>query len=288
MTNVDNQKPSSDAVYEHSSELLSFRDFFNAEESDLTPFAEAIQRSPYHKVNIAIHPYFLEEDRFVTKPGVKQYNKMRGKYVFEAAQAGNPIIIFEECTVMDDTNDFMSKYGNIHSLPNVMFVKTMEADPTPYTAESKRVSDMYEKLANRLPYYKPWNQEECNDLKLVADEFNLTMPYLPIEEKLSFDQYIDIRKLFTKADLILSHRAFDKLGQRLLDLKVERVSLGGTKYEPIAHAIDVQKGCVSFTAVELHRLGFRVNISNYFVYPNKPSRQVQATYRKLATPIAST
>lgn len=254
-------------------------EFFNAESADLQPFQDAIHNSPHNRVIVNVHPYFLEEDRFITKPGVRQYNKIREHYIFKAAEAGRPVLIFEEDSIINDDIEFESKYESLAQQPNVLFVRTMTADPTPYNETSLRLSTARKMLADQFPYNKPWTSDDRDFFTTLIEEIGFEAPHIPVGEKLTLSELLSARKILFKADVQHSHRVFDAIGAQLRQLGVSRVSLGGAKYHHILQDSDSQRGCLSFTAAELHRLGFRVNISNYFSYPEKPTSEIQSKFR---------
>jgi hypothetical protein len=254
-------------------------EFFNANAADLEPFQDAILNSPHNRVIINVHPYFLEENRYATKPGVREYNKMRDHYIFRAAEAGRPVLIFEEDSVINDDIEFESKYESLAQLPNVLFVRTMTADPTPYNETSLRLSIARKMLAAQFPYNKPWTSDDVVFFTSLIEEIGLEAPHIPVGEKLSLSELVSARRILFKADVQHSHRMFDTIGSQLRQLGVSRVSLGGAKYHHIMQDSDSQRGCLSFTATELHRLRFRVHISNYFSYPEKPSSEIQSKLR---------
>lgn len=261
--------------------ILDTKDFFQAPEESLTLFLEAIQASRFKKVIVAIHPYFLEELRAAPgKPATKRYNQLRRHYLEHAAEAGRPVLIFEENSVLQDIKETTNRYNSLLPYKNVMFVRTLPLDPTPTTPLAETADELYERLFKNMVRYDRWTTQDWQTVITILSSVGHSTLAINPEDEETYPQYMFLRERFIDAFEQIKANTFKSFVQRLRILGAERVALGGSKYQHFDPGSGYEMGCVSYVAAELHRQGLPVHLSRYFAFPDAPTHNVRQYLRK--------
>lgn len=235
-----------------------------------------------HKVVVAIHPFYQEDDRLrELKQQVDTYAIFRIQYIDRASQAGWPVIIFEDHTLLADDFKRNVFYGDLLQKDSVFVVPTLQAHPAPLTPELCIAEKVYQLIFTRYKDVQNWNTQDWEDFHAMQRLAGQRETFVQlVDNKATYWQVVNIRNDFLKAFEILTEKSWENMSATLHDLSVESIKMGGSRYENLNISSGKSEGCLAYAANSLHARNFRVHLSNYFSSPQKPTGEVRQFLRK--------
>lgn len=244
-------------------------------------FKEIISQSPLRRVIIAVHPFFNERERLLSEKTdqTRRYIESRNYHLYQAAWAHQPVIVFEDKKKLANQKNSSKHYQSILEYPNVLFQPTIDADPTPSTVVITSFKKTFDKLFNGYSGYDDWTEENWREIDALLRQYGIDTMAIEPGNTESYPQYMYLRAtvetIFDKAKMSV----FAEVAEKLREMGVERIAIGGSRFHSLRTDGGTQDGCVTFAAAQLHRNGFPVRVSNYFAYPHSPTVQEKMHFK---------